>query len=54
VKESVGSGLVDEDASKLNSVEGDEGLDRDSTFVEVATGEVPFTRERSSKRTKPI
>ena len=38
MKESVGSGLVDEDASKLNSVDGDEGLDRDSSSVEVSTG----------------
>ena len=38
MKESVGSGFVDEDASKLNSVEGDEGPDKGSSSVEVATG----------------
>lgn len=38
-KESVGSGLVDEDdASEPNSVEGDGDLDEDSSCVEVATG----------------
>jgi hypothetical protein len=38
VKECVGVGLVDENASEPNSVEGDEGLDKGSSSVEVATG----------------
>jgi hypothetical protein len=38
VKASVETGLVDEDASEPNSVGGDEGLDKDLSSAEVATG----------------
>lgn len=40
MKDCVGSGLVDEEASRplANSVEGDEDLEEDPSSVEVATG----------------
>lgn len=46
MKACVGSGLVDEDASRLNSVEGDDCLGKGSSSVEVGGKDAGLARRK--------